>query len=88
VGPVESATRATVKGLGTLSASQTVTAETAIRLSALLDTECDGSKASALAARLLSAVAALTSTAPAAGGRDRIEQIQDDLARRRAGRAG
>jgi hypothetical protein len=87
-GPVETATRALVKGMGTLSAWQAVTAEQAIRLAGLLDAEDMAVRADALSRELrqvlarLAPVGTVAGTDPVEGG-DAVAQVQDQLAARR-----
>jgi hypothetical protein len=93
-GPVESATRAMAKTLGSLTARELVTAEAAYKLAAQLDVEGDGTKAAALSRELRIVVATLTPAAGAAAPRpqstpaaDPVQRAQDQLAVRRKARA-
>jgi len=83
-GAVAAATRAFVAGLGLLSAQQAVAAAEAVRLAVLLDRTVDGSKAAALSRELRLVVEVL---APAGTGRDSVQRLQDEVARKRAQRA-
>lgn len=87
-GPVETAARALVKGLGRLSAWQTVACEAFVRLSGLLDVEPDGNKAAALSRELRLTLARLV-PASADGSSvtdsgDAVSRVRDQLAERRA----
>ena len=88
---MESATRALVKSLGSLSARELVYAEAAFSLAAALDSEPDGNKAAALSRELRIVVATLTPAAgvvPKAGpSADPVQKAQDEVAARRARRA-
>lgn len=84
-GPIELATRAMVRGMGTLTPRQKLTAAAAYRVAANLDIEEDGSKASALSRELRQLVAILQPLAGAGptAHRDPVAAAQDEIARKR-----
>ena len=91
-GPVETATRAFVRGLGVLSTRNAVLAATAIRDAQLLDAEEAGSAATALSRELRQTVLSLEpnranvpAPAPATqqARQDAVQAVQDELEARR-----
>lgn len=96
-GPVETATRAFVRGLGVLNARNAVLAAAAIRAAQLLDAEEAGSAATALSRELRQSVLALEPNranvpAPAPATKtarvDAVDAAKDQLEARRRRRRG
>lgn len=87
LGACEAATRAMVEGLGKLSAAQLVDAAQAVTVAALLDYERDGSKAAALSRQLGQLTARLVMAAGGRGRKDRVGELEDEIAKKRAQRA-
>lgn len=83
-GAVASAVRVFIAELGPLSTQQVVAAAEAVRLAVLLDRTVDGSKAAALSRELRLVV---TSLSPVGAGRNAVQDLRDEVARKRQQRA-
>jgi hypothetical protein len=83
---VEQATTSAVKDMGQLSSAQMVAAQQAIVLAKRLDGEDDGSRAAALSRELRQVMAALSAMAGGRRKKDRVGELEDEVARKRAQR--
>ena len=82
-GDLEKATRAAVADMGDLSSGQKVAAEQACMLAKRLDSEDDGSRAAALSRELRQVMSALSAMAGGRRKKDRVGELEDEVARKR-----
>ncbi len=83
---METATLAAITDMGDLTPGQRVAAVQASILARRLDSEDDGSRAAALSRELRQVMAALTASAGGRRKKDRVAELEDEVAKKRAER--